>query len=157
MTGIGQLLGSGGTIPSLEPLTANQITPRRRGVRQGVALMLIGLILTPVLAVVFRGDNFLIPLAAIVGFWGGLLRILYAAIFEEGSLVNKPPVQPYRPAQQPTVPHFMKSGRMNNPGLSQSAASPFIPTRVTGELTQPAQPASVTEATTQLLDKTPEE
>lgn len=119
-------------------------------------MLLVGLVLTPIMAVLLGHSplRFLIPLTAIVGFWGGLLRILYAAIFEKGELVNNPPVESFTPIQKSVAPYYLKNRPTNTPKIAQSPAPSFVPARLTGELTQPS---SVTEATTKLLDNTPQQ
>ena len=67
------------------------MSARRKGVRQGAALFLAGAVLVPMLGVIngfTHGPNLLdilVPLAAIIFFLGGLMRMLFAALFEEGA------------------------------------------------------------------------
>ncbi|HET6890453.1 MAG TPA: hypothetical protein VFH31_05070, partial [Pyrinomonadaceae bacterium] len=86
-----QLLASGGILPFYEPAGPREMSPRRKGVRQGGMLLLVGAVLVPVLGLISSftvGPNLLdilVPLAAIIFFVGGLVRMLFAAIFEEGA------------------------------------------------------------------------
>ena len=87
MTGISQLLANNGMFPQmLSPTTALDIeTPRKKGIKQGGKLMIFGLILVPLitfLSIALSIGPFLAILTAILTFWGGLLRIIYAAVFE---------------------------------------------------------------------------
>src|SRR6266851_3668911 len=94
MEGAMHLLAHGGMLPHFQQVTGEkEISPRRKGVKQGVLLMLIGAVLVPMLGVLVsfapgRIDTvfeFFTALTAIICFVGGPLRILYAALFEEGA------------------------------------------------------------------------
>jgi hypothetical protein len=130
---------------------------RRKGVRHGVTMFFIGAILTPVLAIVLGPgppDGFpglLIPLAAVILFLGGFLRMIYALIFEEGPLRKRksaemlaPSVPTYAPPQFGPTAH----GALP-PGQSIPARSFMSPHGSTSEI---PQPPSVTESATKLLD-----
>lgn len=155
LDGVIQLLGSGGMIPVYRsPDEPVPVSARRKGVKQGGVLLLSGAVLVPLLGVMasFGNSAFLEVLtafAAIICFIGGPLRMLYAAVFEEGA----PPRQmmPYAGARPAPQPQF-------GPPSPQHAL-PMPPTRVpsswrsrpnTAEL---ANPPSVTENTTRLLEK----
>jgi hypothetical protein len=153
LDGVIQLLSSGGMLPSYRsPDEPQPISPRRKGVRQGGILLLSGAILLPVLGVLYSFSEapfleILMALAAIICFIGGPLRMLYAAVFEEGA--PNPFSRPYIPVQT-RPPQF-------TPHLPQSALPPppaqqsgWRPRPITAEL---ATPPSVTENTTRLLDK----
>jgi hypothetical protein len=156
MEGAMHLLASGGTLPIYQPPQGEKkISPRRKGVKQGVSLMLIGAILVPALGVMAafapgRLDNvfgFFAALTAILCFVGGPLRMLFAAIFEEGAPTRQfsappvyaPPVIPPRPARVSALP----------PAAVNPAAS-WTQRPQTAEI---LQPPSVTDHTTRLLDK----
>ncbi|HSE31287.1 MAG TPA: hypothetical protein VLA93_06890 [Pyrinomonadaceae bacterium] len=156
LDGVIQLLSSGGLLPVYQnPDEPVKISPRRRGVKQGGMLLLMGAVLVPIFGVMtsFSNSTFLEILtafAAIICFLGGPLRMLYAAVFEEGAPNPfRPPPRPYVPAQVP--PHQF------NPHVQQSALPPqsvqppaWRPRPITAELTAPP---SVTENTTRLLDR----
>ena len=156
LDGVIQLLNNGGMIPVYRnPDEPAPISPRRRGVRQGGVLLLSGAVIVPILAMFssyMRGSSFLeilAALAAIICFIGGPLRMLYAAVFEEGA---PRPTRAYGPpapmhAPQQFAPHAQ------NPVLPPAQArvpSSWRPRPTTAEL---ANPPSVTENTTRLLDK----
>jgi len=152
LDGVIQLLQNGGLIPAYrasdEPVP---VSPRRKGVKQGGLLFLSGIVLVSILGVFanYSGATFveiLTALAAIICFIGGPMRMLYAAIFEEGA---PKPIRPYGPP-------------MHAPQQFGSHASPpALPPPIvrapnwrarpnTAEL---ANPPSVTENTTRLLEK----
>ena len=156
LDGVIQLLGTGGILPvyrtSEEP--AEGISPRRKGVKQGGVLLLSGAVIVPLLGVMasFGHSAFLeilVAFAAIICFIGGPLRMLYAALFEEGA--PQRPMMAYGPPMSQPKPQF-------GPPPSQHALPP-PPVRApnswrsrpnTAEL---ASPPSVTENTTRLLEK----
>src|SRR5258708_9755 len=87
------LLAHGGMLPQYQPLEGEQkISPRKRGVKQGALIFLLGILLVPILAVFTSFApgrlgtmfEFFLILSAILCFPGGMLRMLFAAIFEEG-------------------------------------------------------------------------
>ncbi len=157
MEGTMQLLAHGGVLPQYQfTPDQNGPSPRRKGVKQGALLMLIGAILVPIFGVMTgfapgRLENvfaFFAALSAIICFLGGPLRMLFAGIFEEGA---------------PPQPQFMTPVSYAPPVISapQARVSALPPARVnhaaswrqrpqTGEI---LQPPSVTDNTTRLLDK----
>ena len=115
LDGVIQLLASGGMVPAYRsPDEPVPISPRRKGVKQGVVLLLSGLVIVPILAMFanFAGGatflEILAALAAIICFVGGPLRMFYAAVFEEGApkphMSYGPPVHMHAPQQQ-FAPH----------------------------------------------------
>lgn len=156
MEGAMILLAHGGSLPHYQPAQAEKtISPRRKGVKQGVLLMLIGAIIVPALGVMAafapgRLDNvfgFFAALTAILCFVGGPLRMLFAAIFEEGA--------PER--QVVTPPYYAPSGlppqQARVSALPPAAVSSTAPWRQRPQTAEIMQPPSVTDHTTRLLDK----
>ncbi len=71
----------------------NAVSPRRRGIKQGGIMFLSAIFIVPLLGIlsnIFLFDETIIGLAAFVGFVGGILRMVYAAIFQSG---NPTPVE----------------------------------------------------------------
>jgi hypothetical protein len=128
------------------------VSPRRKGVKQGGLLLLSGGVLVPLFGVLasFSDSTFLQVLtafAAIICFVGGLLRMLYAAVFEEGA---PSPMRMYGP---PSVakPQFAPPMQHNAlPPPPAHSASAWRSRPNTAEL---VTPPSVTEHTTRLLEK----
>lgn len=153
LDGVIQLLGTGGILPvyhtSDEPV---QISPRRKGVKQGAVLLLSGAVIVPILGVLASFSNAAFPeilaaLAAIICFIGGPFRMLYAALFEEGAPRQFPA---YGPPPVAAPPQFGPP--------RQHTALPPPPARAPSAWRKPntaelANPPSVTENTTRLLDK----
>ena len=155
MDGVIQLLGSGGMLPvyhsSNEPV---QISPRRKGVKQGAVLLLSGAVIVPILGLLASFSNAPFPqilaaLAAIICFIGGPFRMLYAALFEEGA---PRPMQMYGPPplvmQQQFAPPRQNTALPPPPPVRPPASWRGRPN--TAEL---EGRTSVTENTTRLLDK----
>jgi len=146
------LLATGGALPGLQfEEGSREISPRKKGVRQGAALVLSGAVLVPLLAVLdkYTGLNLEIftALAAVILFIGGPLRMLYAGLFEEGAstrprLAPASYVPPAMPAQRGTPARAL-------PPQSVNPAPGWRPRPNTAEI---RQPPSVTESTTRLLD-----
>ena len=151
------LLAHGGMLPIYQPLEGGQkISPRKKGVKQGALILLLGVLLVPILAVFTSfapgrlSDmfEFFLILSAILCFAGGPLRMLFAALFEEGA----PPRQfvapsSYAPPAMPPSPAARVSAL---PPASVSPASQWRPRPQTAEI---LQPPSVTDHTTRLLEK----
>ena len=152
LDGVIQLLAAGGALPvyhsSDEPVV---ISPRRKGVKQGAVLLLSGAVIVPILGVLASFSTATFPqilaaLAAIICFIGGPFRMLYTGLFEEGAprripVYGPPPVAAPQfgpPRQNPALP----------PPPARSPSAWRRPN--TAEL---ANPPSVTENTTRLLDK----
>ena len=147
-----QVLATGGMLPAFSGPISREPSAKRKGVRQGAMLLLLGVILVPLLGTLssFNAGNLfdiLTPMAAIFFFLGGLLRMLYAALFEEGAPRYSPMptyAPPVMPAQFQAPPHAA--------GLPPAPAPP--PTwRARPNTAEIFQPPSITENTTRLLDK----
>ena len=153
LDGVIQLLSTGGMLPVYrspeEPVPASA---RRKGVKQDGVLLLSRAVLVPLLGVMtgFGDSRFLeilLAFAAIICFIGGPLRMLYAAVFEEGApspgrMYGPPPIaQPqFGPPMQhqalPPPPVRTTSGWRSRPNTAELVTPP-----------------SVTENTTRLLEK----
>lgn len=156
LEGAMELLAHGGMLPRDESAFGERkISARRRGVRQGAILMLIGAVLVPLLAVfasfapgrIEMAFEFFAAAAAVLCFMGGPLRILFAALFEEGA-----PPRPYptpstyaQPAIAPP-PVRLAMPPQSNPTQTAGWRRPQ-----TAEILQP--PSVVTDHTTRLLEK----
>src|SRR5687767_9461733 len=87
LTGVAELLLSGGTSPANGVRTAGtELSPRQLGTRQGIMMMFSTLLIVPIVSLIsvfiVGGENLLIPLAALLTFVGGLLRIIYSKLYE---------------------------------------------------------------------------
>ena len=151
------LLNHGGMLPRYESSGGEtRISARRKGVKQGALLMLIGAVLVPLLGVfssfapftIGRAFEFFAAAAAILCFVGGPLRMLFAALFEEGT----PPRQFVMPSSY--GPPAINPPTVRVTALPQPTATPTAGWRArpqTAEILQP--PSVVTDHTTRLLEK----
>ena len=142
-----ELLVSGGVSPTLEK--ENQKpgeSPRRRGVRRGVALLFICLALAPLTTLLGDRRGGFLPMMFLMA---GLLRILYAIIFQEGARRKKK-----RSGSLPSAPTTFE--QLGTATRGSALAPPrgvpvaaFYTQRV--NTAQMVSPPSVTEHTTKLL------
>ena len=155
MEGTMHLLANGGLIPQYQHnVEPKGPSPRRRGVKQGALLMLIGAILVPILGVMSgfapgRLENvfaFFCALAAIICFLGGPLRMLFAGIFEEGA-----PQPQYMTPVSYSPP--MVAAQQARVSLPPAPVNPTPSWRQHPHTAEILQPPSVTDNTTRLLDK----
>lgn len=127
-------------------------SPRRRGMRHGGKLLLIGLFLIPATAILhdLLGLTEELPLIGVIIFLGGLLRLLYSLFFDEG--------KPRRASSTPRASEVEAGGRLGArqsqgalPGVGETPVqSHRRPRAATSDL---EYRPSVTEGTTRLLDE----
>ena len=151
---VSELLANNGVLPShLAPANApaRELTPRRKGVRQGGMLMLVGAALVPILGIfgAATGIGGEMALVGVVLLIAGLARLLYAAIFQDSYPAAPHAALPH-PEPQP-APLFQPAPPRAQLPQHQAPAPASFRRRDTAELVAP--PASVTENTTRLLDK----
>jgi hypothetical protein len=160
------LLAGGGQLQHWRPPEASAptgLSPRQKGVRQGAMLMLSTFLIVPLLAIFgvamlgFPGE--IVALAAVGCPVGGLLRILYALMLESNlRLLPDAPQPAYVPP--PTIPNYLGTPPARATTLPPPQGTPIHAQRPprynTGELVEPPR-ASVTDHTTRLLDKQPNE
>lgn len=155
--GVTELLASGGILKAGgDELREQSLSPRRRGVKRGVVMLLIGTVVVPVLGIINSYQDqttlleVLVAISAVIFFAGGLMRILYALLFES----TVPDLKSETSAPAPSVkPAQLNTGtRVSALPPAQSIPVPtFAPRRMnTAEL---SPPPSVTENTTRLLDE----
>jgi len=163
MEGVMHLLGHGGMLPHYQTDPEDTaISPRRKGVKQGVILMLLGVLFVPIFGVmagfapgrISDVFGFFAALTAVLCFIGGPLRMLFAAIFEEGA---KPrsymPVQSYMPPAKPTMPPPPQARVSALPPPAVSTQ----PWRARSDTAEIVPPTSVPDHTTKLLEKSESE
>lgn len=153
LDGVIQLLGAGGMIPVYrDPGEPVAVSPRRKGVKQGGLMLLSGAVIVPLFGVMASFGNsafleILTAFAAIICFIGGPLRMLYAAVFEEGAPRRVGPYVPMAPKPQfgpPMHQHTLP------PPPAHPVGGGWRARPNTAEL---VTPPSVTENTTRLLEK----
>jgi hypothetical protein len=133
-----------------------QRSARNRGIRQGVMLMLLTAFIVPATALLAKLGILpkeLIALAAIICAVGGFMRLAYALILEDGAKSGKTALPVYN---QAATPSYLSAG------ATPSALPPHESIGVERQgkrridTAEMAQPPSVTENTTRLLDNAKE-
>lgn len=155
MEGVMHLLAHGGMLPRYEaPSGEKTISPRRKGVKQGVLLMLIGAMLVPIFGVmagfapgrISDVFGFFAAISAVICFLGGPLRMLFAAIFEEAA----------KPQAYVAAPSYMPPAVPSPAARVSALPPPAVGTQSWHQHPQTAEivaPPSVTDHTTKLLEK----
>ena len=156
LTVVGELLQTGGQNPLVFPDTVPlSQSPRKRGLKQGLFLFLLTFLLAPLMGMISLALNiepFLVGIAVVVCFIGGLLRMVYAFMFESAEPGN------------PTLEEKVIAGAagLRSPAPAHPALPPqqyvpavnqFAPSGGNWRDTNDLQPVSVTERTTKLLEK----
>lgn len=160
MEGVMHLLGHGGMLPHYPTDPGDTtISPRRKGVKQGVILMLLGVLFVPIFGVmagfspgrVSEVFAFFAAITAIICFIGGPLRMLFAGIFEEAAQPKSfMPAVSYLPPAMPPPPQARVSA-LPPPSVSTQ------PWRARPDTAEIVPPTSVPDHTTKLLEKTESE
>lgn len=151
-----EILKSGGQLVR-RPNPPGWISPRSRGLRQGLMLMLSTLAVVPFVAIVGAGllnlPGELVAVAAVVCMMGGFLRMMYALLFES-SEAPEPTTAAQHYVPPASVPNYLGTPHMPSalpPQQSTPVNTYHAPRRFdTGEI---VPPPSVTDHTTRLLDK----
>ena len=152
MEGSMTLLAHGGMLPRYDAdEQLGEISPRRKGIRQGAFLLLAGAILVPMLGIINAYTRLplevVVALAAVFFFIGGPLRMLFAAIFEEGA--------PRRKFAAPSsyAPSVISPEPARLSALPPSGVNPRVGWGARPQTAELIPPPSVTDNTTRLLDK----
>lgn len=147
LAAVKELLTTGGISPTGTDSNKPEISPRRRGVRQGAILIFIAMAILPLLAALGEQWSEVVPASIMMA---GLMRILYAAIFQEGARSR----DAQRRALSQASPNRIELGRASDRVLPAAQGVPvtdFQASRgITKEMAGP--PPSVTEHTTKLLN-----
>lgn len=150
LTGIAEVVANQGLVPASPKtgLTGKADSPRRRGIKQGFFLFLLVFLLAPLagmLTIALNIEPFFVGIAVVLCVVGGLLRTVYALMFESG-------------VGSASTPNAL-AGAENRSALPPSQSvpastyvSPAGSWRDTNDL-QHQPPGSVTDSTTKLLQK----
>ena len=149
LTGVAEVVANQGLVPEQKTgLTGKSDSPRRRGIKQGVFLFLLVFLLAPLagmLTIALNIEPFIVGIAVVLCVVGGLLRTIYALMFESGSAGASFPVALPAHENRSALP----------PAQSIPASAYTSPAsggwRDTNDLQH--QPSSVTDSTTKLLQK----
>jgi hypothetical protein len=156
MEGVMHLLANSGILPQVES-GESKISKKRKGVMQGVVIFLAGVLIVPLFGTMSAFSDgrisdvfaFFAAMSAIICFVGGLLRTLFAAIFEEGA----------KPRPYTTAPSYMPPVMPPAPARVSALPPPAVntqPWRQRPETAEIVPPTSVPDHTTKLLEKSEE-
>ena len=151
--GVLSLLSSGGIPAQVE--TSNQpkkLSPRSRGYRQAMTMILLGVVLTPILGILtdIGFPEFLVGIAAVIFFLGGFTRMLYARMLQEKTEQATPHnLQTYVP---PAAQTQLGPVSARPSALPPQRSIPASGWRKPNDTAEVVAPPSVTENTTRLLD-----
>lgn len=155
LTAVGDILQTGGQNPYA--MTGPEIrsqSPRKRGLKQGLFLFLLTFLAAPLMGMITLALNiepFLVGISVIVCFIGGLLRMVYALMFEEATPSSSGSDNLLDAAQH----HLKRTAGMQALPPQQSFPVSNYTAQKTGNWrdTNDLQPKSVVEGTTKLLEK----
>lgn len=156
LTGIAHVVANDGILPmqSSQSFFAAG-SPRRRGVMQGLFIFLLSFLIVPLAAMVtvfLNIEPFLPAISAILLTVGGLLRMVYALMFESGVSGGNTLEQNVMAASQNLFAAKKDAGEL--PAAQSIPASVYAPPPGTGrwrETNELEAPGSVTDSTTKLL------
>lgn len=153
LDGVRELLATGNTSQALEKESHKpRQSPRRKGVRHGVILLFIAMVFMPLISLIGKPQGEFLPMIFLMA---GLMRILYAVIFQEGA--------PRKKKQDSSLPYIAPNTTNQLGAETRGFALPpshsipvsdFSARRM--DTAEMASPPSVTEGTTKLLDESPE-
>ncbi len=154
LTAAANLLQTGGRDPlEVSRTTPQPISPRRRGIKQGLFIFLLTFLVVPIVAmlsVMLRIDPVAAGVASVFFFMGGVLRMVYALMFES--------VEPGAPTLEEKIIagaatfNAKQDQKALAPDRSDSATSYVSPATGNWRDTNDLQPRSVVEGTTKLLE-----
>lgn len=149
LTGVADLIARGGQV--METAGEKPVSPRKRGLKHGLFLMLMTLLIVPIVAMIsisLRMSPAAAGLATVLFFVGGLLRMVYALMFES-------PVPGGTTLEQHVQGTLNRSGTAGAlPPRQTMPASDYIsPAANWRETNELATPGSVTDSTTKLLER----
>jgi len=131
MSGMQKIVQNGGlTAGLLESEIDDAVSPKKQGVKQGGIMMLSSLIVVPVLGIMtamLNLEGFLPGVAAIVLFWGGLLRMIYALIFQPGKPTTREKAGLFESLKQNFVGQTQVQQQALPPSYQQPAQGDFQP------------------------------
>ena len=145
LTIVSQLVSSGGALAGFDPEAKGQLSPRQKGVRWGAILMIISALLVPLAAVMtaMKGDFFVLFFPVFLVFVFGLARLLHAYLLAPSTPTEN---ESSLAAKTKHLPDAHASA------LPAGQDIPITTWRQPVNTSEMAQPPSVTDHTTKLLD-----
>ena len=153
LTGVAELLANGGIVPGAHPKLAGE-SPRKKGLKMGLFIFLLTFLAVPLVAILSRTIGIgptIVAITAILLSIGGLLRMLYAALFE-----SPVPAGMDAATLEAARPAFINRAADAHAALPPEQSIPvstYAPPAGNWRDTKDLEPGSVTENTTKLLEK----
>ena len=153
LVAVSDLLQTGGVNPRVASADITQMSARKRGLKQGLFLFLSTFLFAPLMGMIsmaLKIEPFPVGIAVVVCFLGGLLRMVYALMFESAepsTTTLEERVITSSPSLHSTRPNVLPAQQ------SVPAAQFFTPAAGNWRDTNNLTPTSVTEGTTKLLEK----
>lgn len=153
LTGTAELIANGGvSTTAISSPNAKSISPRKKGLKQGLFIFLLTFLVVPIVGIFTQAigaEPFAVGIAAVGLFMGGLLRMVYALMFESGEPGGATLEQKGAALVQQMI------AKQNAGALPESRMAPaqdfMAPQRGDWRDTTDLEPSSVTESTTRLL------
>ena len=156
LTGIAEVVSNDGLIPGGSVAGRNASSPRKRGIKQGAFIFLLTFLIVPLIAIIAIavGEK---PIAAAMTavflIFGGLLRIVYALMFESVE-AGVPTIEDKLIVASKSLLSKRAKNRELPPGISIPASAYIAPeTENWRDSNDLVHSASVTDSTTKLLQK----
>ncbi|MBA3352947.1 MAG: zinc ribbon domain-containing protein [Blastocatellia bacterium] len=152
LAGVAEVLANNGLVPATSMgIAGSSDSRKRRGIKQGVFLFLLTFLIVPLtvmITVVLRIEPFLPILSIFLLGVGGILRIVYALMFESGTGGPNTIVQNSIAGEVENRGSLPPSQSIPASAYASPAAGSWLDTN---DLQR--QPGSVTDSTTKLLQK----
>jgi hypothetical protein len=146
--GVKQLLAADGILPTVEKEPERQrLSPRRKGVRQGVLLMCVFLLMLPFTESASGHRWEILPQIFMMA---GFVRVLYAVFFQEGTPRKRKGLKGSKQDASPAA--TAELGARREAALPPSQSIPVSAWGQRADTSEIVPPPSVTENTTKLLD-----
>ncbi len=154
MSGVEQVVANDGLLPYLVRSPGSlRSTPRKRGLKQGLMLFLSTFLIVPVIAIItvaIGAPPYMVAIASIVLAIGGLLRMVYALLFE----TNEPAVFDFEMDPAARELGGNSGAKVHDlPAAGSIPASGYIPPAGNWRTSDLVRPSSVTDSTTKLLEE----
>lgn len=155
LSGVADVLSNGGVVPGMSQAQSGRSSPRKRGLMQGLFIFLLSFLIVPIIAVLtiaVRAEPFAVAIAAVLLTVGGILRALYALMFESPVAAHSLAEKQFVSAPQPSALGQAGVAGTLPPQQSIPVSAYRSPAswRDTNDLAK-SGPGSVTEGTTKLL------
>ena len=156
LSGTQDLLRAGGVLPTGTDVSRpSRHSPRARGIKQGIFIFLLTFLVAPIvgmISVALDIQPFAVGIASVALFFGGLLRIVYAFMFEEPAPKVEGRGDDFLAAAQT---HLGRTASASALSAGQPRPATDIPTPMHGRWrdTNDLEPRTVTEGTTKLLEQ----